>query len=114
MELSCVLIELREGSLDKVKAWADYILSNKEQALSTLAHEKVTIESLFLTKIGSTDYLIGYMRAPSMKFAREAVKTSTSEVDKVHQAFKKETWIAATEAELLVDLSRIVDEEGFA
>lgn len=114
MELSCVLIELREGSLEKVKEWAAYVSEHKVEALATLAHEKVTIESFFLTKIGNVDYLIGYMRAPSMKYAQEAVKTSKSKIDKVHHAFKKETWLGGKESDLLFDLSRIDNEESYA
>ncbi|WP_185976794.1 DUF6176 family protein [Catenovulum sediminis] len=58
MELSCVLIELKSGSLEKVQEWANFILANEEEAIATLAHEKVTIESFFLIDIGGVDYLI--------------------------------------------------------
>ncbi len=54
------------------------------------------------------------MRAPSMSNAQEAVKTSVSQIDQVHKAFKKETWLGGKEATLLFDLSRIGNEQSFA
>lgn len=114
MEISCAVIELKPGSKEKVAEWAKFISENKAGALATLQNEGVTIESAFVVTIEDKDYLIGYMRALDMKKAHEAVKTSTSKVDEYHQSFKKETWSKNFKAKLLVDLSRITNEEKFA
>lgn len=114
MDVSCVIIELKAGSLDRVREWASFIIENRDKALATLDNESVTIESFSLLTLESKDYLVGYMRAKSMEQAHEAVKRSLSEVDAYHQQFKKDTWIQGTNTELLFDLSRISNEPDFA
>lgn len=114
MEVSCVIIELKPESESRVKEWANYILSNREEATSTLKNEGVTVESFFLTKIDEKDYLVGYMRAKSMEHAQKVVRDSISEVDAYHQQFKKETWVKGIKSKLLLDLTRIPDEESHA
>ena len=87
MDVSCIVVELKPNSTDRVRKWAEFILENRSEALETLKNEGVTIESFFFLTIQSKDYLIGYMRAKSMEYAHEAVKRSLSEVDVYHQAF---------------------------
>lgn len=114
MDISCVVIELKKDSLGRVREWAAFINQHREEALGTLKNEGVTIESFFLAKIEEKDYLVGFMRAKSMEKAHEAVKRSLSEIDAYHQQFKKDTWLNGYGGELLVDLSRIADEEYYA
>lgn len=114
MDVSCVVVELKPDSIGRVKEWAKFILENREEALSTLENEGVTIESFFLLTIESKDYLVGYMRAESMEHAHEAVKHSLSQVDAYHQQFKKDTWVGGIRAELMFDLSRLQNESNFA
>ncbi|HEX5057079.1 MAG TPA: DUF6176 family protein [Gammaproteobacteria bacterium] len=114
MEINCVVIELKKGSLSRVKEWAEFINHRREEALNTLKNEGVTVESFFLAKIEDKDYLVSFMRAKSMKHAHEAVKHSISEIDAYHQQFKKDTWLKGILGETLVDLSRISDEESYA
>lgn len=104
METSCVVIELKKNSLGRVREWAAFINTHREEALATLKNEGVTIESFFLVKLEDKDYLIGFMRAKSMEKAHEAVKQSLSEIDAYHQQFKKDTWLNGYRGELLVDL----------
>ena len=113
MELRCSVIQLKEGSLDRVKEWASAINSRKEEALKTLKNEGVTIESFFLVTLEEKDFLVAYMRASSVEKARASVKTSLHEIDAYHQEFKRSAWEKKFDAELLVDLSRIENEEGY-
>jgi len=114
MDVSCVIIELKPGSLERVKEWADFILANRDEALVTLENEGVTIESFFLLNVESKNYLVGYMRAKSMEQAHEAVTQSLSEVDAYHQQFKQDAWVKGIKTELLFDLSRVTNEPSFA
>jgi hypothetical protein len=114
MDVNCVVIELQPGSQSHVTDWALYLNEHMTEALATLAHEGVTIESWFKVTLQGKDYLIATMRAANMQAAHAAVQTSTSAVDAFHQAFKKDAWGPRFPAELLVDLSRIPDEEKFA
>lgn len=110
MDVSCVMIELKPNSLQRVKEWVAFIQENEDEAISTLKNEKVTIESYFLTKIGEADYLIVYMRAASIAHAQETVKNSLSAVDAYHKKFQKDTWVRGERAKLLIDLNRVIDE----
>ena len=114
MDVTCVVIELKPNSRQRVAEWATHIQKNREAALQTLADEGVTLESFFLFELNQTHYLIGYMRAASQEKAEEAVKHSLSEMDAYHQAFKKDTWLHGINTELLIDLSRIENEESRA
>lgn len=112
MEVGCVVIELKPDSKKRVDQWASFILSKKDEALETLKNEGVTIESYFFVNIEGKDYLIGYMRAKSMKYAQEAVKKSLSEIDAYHQQFKKDCWEKAIKTQPILELNRIVGEEN--
>ncbi|MGI9576488.1 DUF6176 family protein [Alloalcanivorax xenomutans] len=114
MEVSCLVIELKPDSLERVKEWADFITSNREEATSTLKNEGVTIEIFFHFSLADKDYLIGYMRAKSMTKAVSAVKHSLSEIDAYHQQFKKDTWVHGFDTNLMFDLSRIKNESDMA
>ncbi|WP_158245793.1 hypothetical protein [Alcanivorax sp. MD8A] len=49
-----------------------------------------------------------------MEKAIEAVKESISEVDAYHQQFKRDTWVKGIQSRLMLDLSRITNEEKSA
>lgn len=113
METHCTVIELLPDTTEKVREWAEFLRTNREEALQSLENEGVTIESAFVVNIEGKDYLVGYMRAVSMDKAREAVKNSTLNVDAYHQAFKKTCWGKRYKATPVSDLSRITDEVGY-
>ena len=114
METSCAVIELLPNTTEKVREWAEFLRSNREEALRSLKNEGVTVESAFVVNIEGKDYLIGYMRAVSMDKAHEAVKDSALNVDAYHQAFKKACWGKRYKGTPISDLSRISDEAGYA
>lgn len=47
------------------------------------------------------------MRAKNIEKAKAVVKKSIHKIDKYHQKFKEDTWLKVSQAELLVDLSRL-------
>jgi len=114
MEIKCVVIELKPDSLMRVKEWANFIKENEAQALETLKAETVTVENFFFVTLEEKDYLIGYMRAKSFEVASEAIKESLFEIDAYHKEFQSDTWVQGIKAELMVNLSRIDNEETIA
>ncbi len=103
----CVKIKLKPDSLPRVREWAAEINMRKDEALATLEDEGVVLESFFLDSSEHGDYLIGYLRAGSLKQAAEEVAVSTYDIDAYHTAFQRDTWDAGERLELLVDLSRL-------
>ena len=114
METSCVVIELLPDSAEKVQEWADFLRTNRDEALQSLKNEGVTVESAFVVNIEGKDYLIGYMRAINMSKARGAVRDSTLNIDAYHQAFKNACWGKHYKGTPVSDLSRIPNEAGYA
>lgn len=114
METSCTVIELLPNTTEKVREWAEFLRTNREEALRSLKNEGVTIESAFVVNIEGKDYLVGYMRAVNTANAHEAAKDSTLNVDANHQAFKKACWGKRYRGTPVSDLSRISDEAGYA
>lgn len=114
MEIKCLVIELKPNSLKRVKEWASFIKDNEKSALETLQNETVTVESFFFISLENKDYLIGYMRAKSFEVAATTVKESLLKIDAYHKSFQQDTWVNGTRAELMVNLSRIPDEDEIA
>jgi hypothetical protein len=106
-EVVCARIRLKPDSLPLVREWAAYIATHKDEALQTLAAEGVVIESVFLDSVANdADYLIYYMRAPSLEKAEEVAAKSLAGIDQYHKNFKQMPWEKLTRLELLVDLDR--------
>jgi Family of unknown function (DUF6176) len=114
METSCVVIELLPNSVEKVKEWAEFLCTHRDEALESLKNEGVTVETAFVVNIEGKDYLIGYMRATKMSKVHEVVKDSTLNIDAYHQAFKKSCWGNRYKGTPVSDLSRIPNEAGYA
>ena len=112
MEIKCVVIELKPNSFERVKEWANFIENNKKQALETLKAETVTVENFFFVTLEKKDFLIGYMRAKSFDSASKAIEKSLVEIDAYHKKFQEDTWVNGTQGQLMVNLSRIPDEDS--
>ncbi|MGE0806700.1 MAG: DUF6176 family protein [Burkholderiaceae bacterium] len=102
---TCVRIKLKPGSLPRVRQWAEQLNARRGEALRTLDAEGVSIESVFLDSAADGDYLVYYMRTASVEHARAVAARSTDEIDRYHQAFKRDTWEQARRLELLIDLT---------
>lgn len=96
-------VRLKEGSLDRVRAWAEELNARRDEVLATLRDEGVRIESVFL----DGDSLIYYLRAESIDEAREVYAHSTHAIDAYHQRFKDETFDVQVALELLVDFENL-------
>ena len=96
-------VRLKPGSLPRVRAWAMELNERRDEVLTTLVHEGVRIESVFLD--GET--LVYYMRAESIDEAREVYAHSTHAIDAYHQRFKDETFESQTPLELLIDFENL-------
>ena len=101
---ACVRIQLKPGSLARVREWAAYIAAHREDALRTLQAEGVSVESVFLESSEDGDFLVYYMRTASLEKARAVAVQSTSAIDQYHQRFKRECWAEVRRLELLVDI----------
>ena len=103
----CVKIQIKPGSLDRVREWAREINSRQDEAIATLRDESIIVETAFLERSELGDFLIYYMKAESFEQADKAVNSSNHRIDEFHRRFKKDTWLNRTELEMLVDLNRI-------
>lgn len=103
MDIGAVLIRLKSGSLSQVDSWQNELETRKAEAIDTLKAENVFIESWFHVELENQHYLIAYMRADDIAHAQKVAKTSTFDIDQVHQQFKT-TWDKVYPAKLLVDL----------
>ena len=113
-QTKCVKIRLKPNSLERVREWARTINSRRTEALVTLRDETVVIEAAFLDCTSEGDFLIYIMKAESFEKSKQAAATSTHEIDKYHQDFKKDTWESGNLLELLVDLDRISELAGIS
>ena len=106
-QTQCVKIQLKPNSLERVREWATTLNgSRRAEALATLRDETVVLEAAFLDHTTEGDFLIYVMKAENFEKAKQAAATSTHDIDKYHQAFKKDTWAGRKQLEMLVDLDR--------
>ena len=104
----CVKVELKPNSLDRVREWARTLNeTRRDEAMATLRDETVVLEAVFLDRSTEGDFLIYIMTAESFEKAQQAVATSTHDIDRYHQEFKRSAFESRKQLELLVDLDRI-------
>jgi len=103
LKTRCVKIKLKEGKLANVYEWRDHLNSHKEEVLESLRQEGVFLESVFLDKQGSDNFLVYLMKFRDLEKAKTAFSESTLNIDKYHAQFKQDTWSDRQELELLVD-----------
>jgi Family of unknown function (DUF6176) len=90
METICIRTKLKNGSLGDVRKWFQTLRERQSEVLESLKNEGVIIESAFLDQQGNDCYLIYYMKAKSLAYAREVAMKSTLSIDKYHkESFKK-------------------------
>ena len=107
-QTQCVKIRLKPNSLERVREWAATLNDlRRTEALATLRDETVVFEAAFLDHTPEGDFLIYVMKAESFDKAAKAVVQSPHEIDAYHSAFKRDTWQARTQLEVLIDLDRI-------
>ncbi len=104
----CTRVKLKPDSVDRVREWARTLNeTRRDEAIATLRDETVVLEAVFLDRSAEGDFLIYIMKAESFEQAQQAVATSTHDIDKYHQEFKRSAYESWKPLELLVDLDRI-------
>lgn len=103
MDTVCVKVQLRPGSLPRVRAWAEELNGRRDEVLATLRDEGVVVESVFL----DGEQLVYYLKAESIERAREVYARSEHAIDAYHQAFKDATFEGQESLELLVDFENL-------
>ena len=105
MKVICTRIELKPNSLPAVRAWAREVTTRSNEVLETLRAEGVTVESVFLDRVGDTDYLVYYMRARDLEHAFAVGPKLKLPIQEYHNQFKRETWERVSQLECLADFS---------
>ena len=84
MEIASGLIKLKAGSDSKIEEWRKTMTDRIDEALATLTHEGIEVESWFQVKLEGQDYLLWYMRGESIAKAFEVAQTFKHPIDKYH------------------------------
>ncbi len=83
--------------------------TRRKEALATLRDETIIIESYFLDQTAEGDFLIADMKVKDREQSRRAVANSPHDIDRYHQAIKRDFWLEKKPLEMLVDLE-LLDE----
>jgi hypothetical protein len=81
METAAGLLELKPGFEEFVHDWCATTTRRCDEALETLRAEGVAVESWFQVDIEGQPYLLGYLRAGSIKRVWKAARQSSLEID---------------------------------
>lgn len=85
METLCLKVQLKEGCIEQVRNWFNTLKLRIEETKKTLRNEGAVIESVFLDSIGEKNFLIYYIKAKDIEFARSVFKQSTLSIDLYHK-----------------------------
>src|SRR5688572_9270143 len=80
-----------------VSAGDGIFADHRDEALTTLRDETVVFEAAFLDRTEAGDFLIYVMKAESFEKSNQAAATSTHDIDKYHQEFKREDSLVRAE-----------------
>lgn len=106
METVCIRTKIKKGALDGVKEWFQTLRQRPDEVMLTLKNEGVFIESAFLDKFGEDHYLIYYMKAENLAYAKEVALKSMLEIDKYHKDCFSKYCEGRVELEQLIDFYR--------
>lgn len=107
METVCFRIKLKDGSLDEVRKWFQTLKDREAEVLQTLENERAIFESVFLEKSGAEFYLIYYMKAENLTFAKEVFKKSKLPIDLYHKECREKFCEETEKLEQLFDVNRL-------
>ena len=107
MEIQCVKVRLRRGSIERVHEWADELNRRTDEVLETLREERVAIEAAFLDRTSEGDFLIYFVKARSLEAAQEVGRRSQHPIDEYHQRFKADVWESAEVLEPQIDFENL-------
>jgi hypothetical protein len=106
MKTKNVLFKIKEGKLDQWKQWCDLLMTvKKEEALYSLALEKVYRETCLYFNINNTTYIIG-----SVSFLQDTKPADmTLSVNVEHGRQKKECLEFVCNIDTLYDIGKYID-----
>jgi hypothetical protein len=107
MKTICTKTKIKKEYIEEVRQWFQSLENRINETLRSLENEKVIIESAFLDKQGDDYYLIYYMKAEDLNFARQAYHASTLEIDKFHKSCWKKYCEQTETLEALIDLNML-------
>lgn len=107
MKSICIRVALKENSVDSVKEWFRTLAERREETLESLRNEGVTVESAFLDRQPSGDFLIYYMRAKDIETAITVFQNSNLAIDAYHKSCWGKYCGESTPLEQLLDLDTI-------
>ena len=91
MELQCLKIKLKEGTLERVKEWCANFQNHPDIGY-VLDKETIRIETLLLDNQEDGDYLIFYMRADSLQNANDFLIKEQHPLNDLSKQFMQECW----------------------
>ncbi len=107
MQVRCEQIKLKEGSLRKIKEWADHLNDSKDDLLDIFRDKSIKIESFFLNREKEGDYLILYYRADNIEEALNSIKMNPHPLDEYTRKMLLDVAESRTELEVLLDLAKV-------
>lgn len=108
METICAKIKIKNGTTSDIRNWFQNLKNRLAETLSSLENEGVLIESVFLDQNeDGSNYLIYYMKAKDLSYAKEVAKNSTLDIDKYHKECKSNFCELPKPLELLADFNLI-------
>ncbi|PHN07368.1 DUF6176 family protein [Flavilitoribacter nigricans] len=107
LQTVCYRVQLKADSLDSVYEWSRELNGRQPEALQTLEEEGIFLESVFLERTDTGNYLIYYMKMRDPKKAAEIFAASKHPIDEYHRNFQRATWEKGERLELLLDLDRM-------
>ena len=96
--------QVREGQVERLRAWLREINSRREEVLETFAQEGVRHEQAYLLDTGSGHVLVYAMELEDEEKARAAFASSTLPIDAQHRDVMQAALGEPAGAELLYDV----------
>ena len=84
----CMRVALKEGMTEEARVWLRTLMDRQQETLESLRQEGVSLESVFLDRQPSGDFLIYYMRAEDIDHAISVFGQSTLAIG----AYHKDCW----------------------
>ncbi len=106
MQIRCVRLKLKSGSLERVREWQSVMNERRVEALQTMQAEGMWVESTFLEETPEGLHLIVVLIAEDFDKAHAVGRASTHSIDAYHRAFRQAVADSYANLELLVDLNR--------
>jgi hypothetical protein len=95
---------VRDGQVERLRAWLGELGSRRDEAVETFAQEGVRHEQAYVLDTGSGHVLVYAMELEDEEKARAAFEASTLPIDAEHREVMNEVLDGPAPAELLYDV----------